>query len=83
MKDADEVAPLAQQSLPEVVQAIELNEVGVRPVLLVQDVQWTVVPLMLLIEVIAALAPALPMATQNVVLLHASWVNELMVADGL
>ena len=83
MIEAVEVAPVAQQSSPVGVQATELNEVGVVPVLLVQAVHVTVVPVIWLIAVISAVAPTLPMAMQNVVLLQVIWVSALHVADEL
>jgi hypothetical protein len=83
MIEAVEVAPVAQQSSPVGVQATELNEVGVVPVLLVQAVHVTVVPVMWLIAVISAVVPTVPMAMQNVVLLQAIWVSALHVADEL
>ena len=66
-----------------VVQAIELNEVGVSPVLFVYGFQVTVVPLTVVIEMIkgttVVVSLPVPMPTQNVVLLHAICVSVLMV----
>jgi len=87
--------PLAQQKLPEVVQAIEVKVLMVNP-LAVKGFHVTVVPLMLVIEMTTGtrleLTVPVPMAMQNEVLLQTReaivlivtplWVNAVQVVPG-